>query len=521
MRLSELLKFNEIVIQCHDNPDADAIGSGFALYTYLLDQGKKVSLIYGGVNRIRKSNLMLMIQLLNIPIKYCDSMEAPELLVTVDCRYGEGNVTHFPARNIAVIDHHRINGALPELSEVRSNLGSCSTLLWHMLKREGYDANANKNLATAMYYGLYTDTNELTEISHPLDKDLRDEAEFNAAIITRFRNANLSLEELDIAGAALLRSDYNEDYRFAVVKANACDPNILGIISDLVLAVDTVDTCMVFCVTEVGVKLSVRSCIKEVKASELAQAICEGIGSGGGHFVKAGGRINLDLLTREYIKECEEMNLIPRMELLDDGTSNRPTISAIKFFLETRIMRYFNDSEIVYYNDFRTYEGELREYKQKPQEMGFVQLDSVYPVGTNLVIRTMHGDMELTVKAGRVLLIGHEGEITGLSSETFEEQYLKLEEYFQLDGIEYSPVVRNKADNSIKQLLSMARVCISKKEENVKAKCLQRKTKLFTQSSEDDYLLGNIGDYLVIRVDNPLDMNIIKKEQFESYYVAK
>ena len=161
MRLCELLKFDEIVVQCHDNPDADAIGSGYALYCYLKDQGKQVSLIYGGASRIRKSNLMLMIQLLQIPIKYCDSMEAPELLVTVDCRYGEGNVAHFPARNIAVIDHHRVNGALPELAEVRSNLGSCSTLLWEMLKQEGYDVNANKNLATAMYYGLYTDTNEL------------------------------------------------------------------------------------------------------------------------------------------------------------------------------------------------------------------------------------------------------------------------------------------------------------------------------------------------------------------------
>lgn len=521
MRLSDLLKFNEIVIQCHDNPDADAMGSGFALYTYLREQGKQVSLIYGGVNRIRKSNLMLMIQLLKIPIKYCDSIEAPELLVTVDCRYGEGNVTHFPARNIAVLDHHRITGELPELSEVKSNLGSCSTLLWHMLKQEGYDVNANKDLATAMYYGLYTDTNELTEISHPLDKDLRDEAEFNSSIITRFRNANLSLEELDIAGAALLRSDYNEDYRFAVVKANACDPNILGIISDLVLAVDSVDTCMVFCVTEVGVKLSVRSCIKEVKASELAQAICEGIGSGGGHFVKAGGRINLDLLTREYIKYCAEVNLIPRMELLDDGTSNRPTISAIKFFLETRIKKYFNESEIVYYDKYQMDATQLREYHQKPQEMGFVQLDTIYPIGTKLVIRTMNGDMELTVEPGRILLIDLEGEITVLRGDVFEEQYLTLEEFFQLDGIEYSPIIRNKADNGIVPLLSVARVCISKSEEVVKAKCLDRKTKLFTQSSEDDYLIGNVGDYLVIRTDNPKDMNIIKKELFESYYVAK
>ena len=34
MKLSDLLEFKQIVIQCHDNPDADAIASGFAIYTY-------------------------------------------------------------------------------------------------------------------------------------------------------------------------------------------------------------------------------------------------------------------------------------------------------------------------------------------------------------------------------------------------------------------------------------------------------------------------------------------------------
>ena len=31
MKLSELLKYDDIVIQCHDNPDADALSSGYAL----------------------------------------------------------------------------------------------------------------------------------------------------------------------------------------------------------------------------------------------------------------------------------------------------------------------------------------------------------------------------------------------------------------------------------------------------------------------------------------------------------
>ena len=44
MRLSDILKYNDIVIQCHDNPDADALASGFALYTFLTAYGKNLSL---------------------------------------------------------------------------------------------------------------------------------------------------------------------------------------------------------------------------------------------------------------------------------------------------------------------------------------------------------------------------------------------------------------------------------------------------------------------------------------------
>ena len=62
VKLHELLNYNEIVVQCHDNPDADALACGYAVYIYLKDNGKKVSFVYGGRNLIRKSNLVLMIK---------------------------------------------------------------------------------------------------------------------------------------------------------------------------------------------------------------------------------------------------------------------------------------------------------------------------------------------------------------------------------------------------------------------------------------------------------------------------
>lgn len=62
MKLANLDCFNEIVIQMHDNPDADAVGSGYALYRYFESKGKRVRLIYGGRERIKKSNMLLLLR---------------------------------------------------------------------------------------------------------------------------------------------------------------------------------------------------------------------------------------------------------------------------------------------------------------------------------------------------------------------------------------------------------------------------------------------------------------------------
>lgn len=343
MRLNELLKFNKIVIQCHDNPDADAISSGFGLYLYFKKHDKDVSLIYGGANIIRKSNLVLMIKTLEIPITHVTHIDAPDILITVDCQYGEGNVTHFDAKEIAIIDHHQIIGSLPYYSQLNNNLGSCATLIWHMLKKEKFDINSNRNLATALYYGLYSDTNGFAEISNPLDMQLRDEAFFDRAVITKLKNSNISLEELQIAGAALLQTDYMEQQRCAIINAGQCDPNILGIISDLILEVDSIDTCLVFNILPVGIKISVRSCVTETNANELIAYICEGIGSGGGHETKAGGTVQMELFLPVYLEYCKNKNIMPLTELTHDGKSQIPTMSAIKSFFKNKLIQYFDE----------------------------------------------------------------------------------------------------------------------------------------------------------------------------------
>lgn len=71
-----------------------------------------------------------------------------------------------------------------------------------------------------------------------------------------------------------------------------CDPNLLGVISDMVNCVATVDCCVVYNETPIGYKMSVRSAKKNLPASDLAEKVSCGIGAGGGHANKAGGMID-------------------------------------------------------------------------------------------------------------------------------------------------------------------------------------------------------------------------------------
>ena len=495
--LTDLLKYNDIVIQCHDNPDADALASGFALKWYLNKHGKQARFVYGGRNKVQKKNLTLMIDNLGIEVEYVEELDKPELLINVDCQYAESNVTKFEADNVAVIDHHQVSGELPRLSEVRSNYGSCSTVIYELMQLENIDINEDENLATALFYGLMTDTGGFSEVSHPSDKDLRDIAKPRYSDIVLFKNSNISREELVIAGDALKHADYVEDRVYAIVEAMPCDPNILGIISDMLLEVDSVDTCLVYSVLPFGVKISVRSCVKEVKASELAAFLAAGYGGGGGHIVKAGGLLKKDLLLRAGIS-------------YDSDT--------IKRFLDARMHEYFENIEIIYAGERKEDVSDYLYCVKKEVTVGYVECNKLAPVGTNIMIRTLEGDVDVEINDNLVIIIGVDGEIYPTNKDKFSAGYRILDDEEYVFPGEYAPKVTNNLTGERIKLLPFAKACVATGGAGIYAKELDHRVKVFTTWDPDKYYLGVPGDYLAVRVDDNSDIYVIAKDIFYKTY---
>jgi phosphoglycolate phosphatase len=313
--LKEFTHHKEVTIACHNFPDADTIASAYALYSYfILRSNAKVRIVYGGISPVTKTNLTLMLKLLHIPLKHVtDLTKVDGLLITVDCQYLSGNVIDLCADEIVIIDHHRLSRELVAASEkhnkqiytyICETYGSCSTVVYELLQRD--DFLINKFVSTALYYGLYMDTNEFSELKQLVDIEMKESLKIDSSIFSVLRNSNLTKDELIIAGHAL--KDVVIHQSFAYIKAQECDPNMLGLLADMLIMVENV--CIAVVYTQISspdltldlcYKFSVRTCVESIPAHDFAEKLVspstkngtdKKIGYAGGHITKAGGSID-------------------------------------------------------------------------------------------------------------------------------------------------------------------------------------------------------------------------------------
>ena len=491
MFIKDLTKYKNIIIQCHDIPDADTIGSAFAIQCYLKSHGIGTKLVYGGSAAISKPNLIMMLDALDIVITYTNELPPEtDALITVDCQRGAGNVYNYElpeTASVYVIDHHR-----PEVPEgnntvIRPELAGCATVVWSMLTEEGYDLD--DRVQNALYYGLFTDTNGLSELRHPLDRDLAD-ISYDAGLIKKLKNAAITLDELDIIGNAL--RDYDVMTNIGLFRAKPCDPNLLGFTSDIAQQVAHIDCCVIYCEMPHGLKLSVRSSAREIMASEIAGFLCRDAGSGGGALDKAGGFLS-------YTKIAEKATDSPAE------------------YLKSRILEYLNSYDYIYAGAHNEDFNSMPLYIKLPRPVGFAPSADVYPEGTKITIRTIEGDVDTVTASDMYLMIGIQGEVYPIKKERFEKSYTVPGGVYSLET-EYTPSILNRYTGGRTVILPYAKTCIPKDDKFVRARILTKDTKVFTAWDTERYYHGCIGDYLVANEDNYTDCYIVRGDIFAETY---
>jgi len=282
----------------HDYPDPDAIGSAVALAFLLRGRlGMKTTLAHGGV--IGRAENKAMVHLLSIEMRplYEVYGRQYDIVALVDAQPGAGNlVLPRDLTPAVVIDHHSEARADLEgvaFVDIRPTCGATSTVLTGYLRAAGM--TPDQRTATALFYGIKADTMGLARAASDADVDaylyllpLSD-----TKILAQIENAQVPLDYFRAFERALERTYIYDDV--VVCNLGPMDwPDLAAEMADFLLRWE--GACWVLCmgVFEEQIVLSVRTNDIEAKAGRVVQEVVQGLGTGGGHGLMAGGRVPLD-----------------------------------------------------------------------------------------------------------------------------------------------------------------------------------------------------------------------------------
>lgn len=73
--------------------------------------------------------------------------------------------------------------------------------------------------------------------------------------------------------------------------------------------------------------------------------------------------------------------------------------------------QYFDSFDLIYAADYDIDTSDMKKYSKKKIPIGFVKADEVLPAGTPITIRTLEGDVDMTIEDDLYIMIGIKGEV--------------------------------------------------------------------------------------------------------------
>lgn len=286
-----------LLILPHNDPDPDAIASAIAL-KFLLQKviDLDVEIAYQGF--IGRAENKALVKYLNNPLRQLrqEELSASTPIALVDTQPGAGNNPLYQGyQPVIVLDHHplRERTALVRYADIRADIGATSTMLTEYLQRAGIQPSMP--LATALFYGIKTDTLGLVRGSSPADvaayfylqphidanamaaiERAQVPAEYFGQISTALHSARI-FDNVIICHAGVMRR-----------------PDMAAELADLFLRLEGIEWVICTGVYNDVLVLAIRTNSQRGSAGSLAQSIVGDRGTAGGHGAMAGGQIHFD-----------------------------------------------------------------------------------------------------------------------------------------------------------------------------------------------------------------------------------
>ncbi|MCK9632752.1 MAG: DHH family phosphoesterase [Methanoregula sp.] len=273
----------------HKNPDPDAISSALALAEIAKQANGKtlVTRIFYEGNIGHQEN-RTFVNLLDIKMEHLTAEDLAKCtyLALVDCSGPGANNDIPPQTKIhIIIDHHR-EGKHPvtqsSFVDIRPGVGATASIMTQYLQE--LDVPVDKRVATALLYGIRTDTREFKRNVTPQDLNY---AGFllpltDSDLLDKIMSPSMSQETLDIIGKAIHERKIQSGYLFANV-GYVMNRDSLPQAADILITLEGVNTALVYGITDNAIVISARN--RDIRlhvGNALSEAFGD-MGDAGGH----------------------------------------------------------------------------------------------------------------------------------------------------------------------------------------------------------------------------------------------
>ena len=308
------VKRKHLYIFLHDNPDPDAIASGWA-FQYLVKKKFNVNstIVYGGI--IARAENRAMVKLLKIHLvpfaKIKCTLRYYYALLDTQPQVGNNSLPDKIVPQI-VIDHHPLKEELnSEFCLITTGIGATATILFEFIKHAGLDISTN--LATALYYALSSETQDLGREAS--ERDIKAYVDLfprtNKKILSKIVHPKNSSKFFCFLAKGLNNACLMNHIAYSHLGVIPY-PDYVHQIADLLLSCENIRWSLCTGWVDKTLYLSLRATNSRAKAGILVRKLVGKKGKAGGHDTMAGGKLGFNIDIDNSLRERVEQTINKR-----------------------------------------------------------------------------------------------------------------------------------------------------------------------------------------------------------------
>lgn len=308
----------DITILMHNNPDPDAMACAMAVQRMAQKAGTESEIVYPG--RISHDENRAFRAVLDVSFRNIDRSDqiTGEKIVVVDHVEPRGLEDSETVVPDIVLDHHSSNGGLSEEQvdfwHVNEECGSCAAILTDFLAQQeiltdgSEDALISPKLSTALYHGIKSDTNDLSQGVSELDfKSInRLYSHIDSDKLHRISNPKADDDALETKARAIMGRDVRGPFAVSDV-GEVQNTDAIPQAADELIRLEGISAAVIIGTTDGTIRMSGRAYDDRIHLGEALRRAVEDIpdAGAGGHAEMAGGSIPKDSINSTDINRSD------------------------------------------------------------------------------------------------------------------------------------------------------------------------------------------------------------------------